>query len=255
MDYSDTFSRTSTADDTLENFEKTIEWCLKNRNRNLFFAALYRTVTLKVHHAISAGLFEDNERMSRFVQHFSNYYFEAFRLYTKGELKESNPWYKVFSEGTKKKILVQHMLLGVNAHINYDLANTCNAISPGSNIISLVNDFVTINNILSSTVEELKIKVYSISPLLYLASRFTRKFESDILNFSINTARSKSWETACQLAISDGEKLEEVESSSLLMTQKIANRIINPGKFASILVYFISLSEFNSFSQKFIKIS
>lgn len=255
MESSKTLPSAYSTEDILQDFERVIEWCLKNKNRNLFFAALYKTVTIKVHSAISEGLFEDNERMSRFVDHFSNFYFEAFTLYSIGELKESSPWYIVFSEGTKKKTLVQHMLLGVNAHINFDLANTCIAISPGTNIVTLVNDFVTINNILSSTVEELKAKVFSISPLLSFAARFTRKFESDVLNFSINTARSKSWETACQLAISEGKKFEEVKSSSSLMTQKIANRILNPGRFASVLIYFISLSEFNSFYQKFIKLS
>src|SRR5688572_2200714 len=104
-------------------FDNILYWGIKNRNRNAYFAALYKNITQRVSKAIANREFEDNERMRLFVQHFAEYYIDAFHKYSNNQLEKENPWYDVFEIGNQKLSVVQHMLLGVNTHINYDLPN------------------------------------------------------------------------------------------------------------------------------------
>ncbi|HEY8402404.1 MAG TPA: DUF5995 family protein [Cytophagaceae bacterium] len=230
-------------DSIKDRLEEVIRWGLKTRNRNGYFACLYKNITGRVKDAIQKNEFEDGERMVAFVVHFANYYLNALEKYTANSLDPSSPWYQVFEVGKQKRAIVQHMLLGVNTHINFDLPNTCIAIAPGESLLSLCNDFVKINSILSSAIKEVEDQIFSISPLLAITGKLMPKFERQILNFSINVARCKSWECACLQALASAEEQNEIREKSKEATLEIARRILSPGKLANPFIWLVSLLE------------
>ena len=97
-----------------------------------YFAALYRKVTRQVKSDIDGGLFEDNARMERLDVIFANRYLAAYDAHRAGRTP-TRAW--MFSFAVARQwwpIVLQHLLLGMNAHINLDLAWPPPAPRPGA---------------------------------------------------------------------------------------------------------------------------
>jgi len=165
-----------------------------------YFAALYRQVTVEVRTAIHAGAFEDGARMDRFDTHFGNRYFEAHDAWRDGR---GGPrcWREAFGLLTDADtVIVQHLLLGVNAHINLDLAVAAARTSPGPAIWALRGDFLLINDILARVVLAVQESLDAVSPLMSLLDRVGGRTDERILDFSIRRSREEAWEGAVLLA-------------------------------------------------------
>src|SRR6266508_6246532 len=85
-----------------------------------YFAAMYLAVTRTVRHRAVAGHFEDGPQMERFVTSFAARYLDAFEAWRSGEAV-SDAWRVAFdATSSRRPIILQHLLLGMNAHINLD---------------------------------------------------------------------------------------------------------------------------------------
>jgi len=91
-------------------------------DRRAIFLGCYRLMTRNMLDAIDAGRFHDDEWVSRLLHRFADYYFDALALYDQASADTSPVW-KIAHAATRndKVMTFQHLLLGVNAHINYDL--------------------------------------------------------------------------------------------------------------------------------------
>ena len=58
--------------------------------------------------------------------------------------------------GNKSLTVIQHLLLGINTHINLDLAIAAATVAPGNNIQALAGDFNQINNEIASLVDDIQ---------------------------------------------------------------------------------------------------
>jgi hypothetical protein len=91
-------------------------------DRRAIFLGCYRLMTRNMLDAIEAGRFHDGLWVSQLLGRFANYYFAALDRF---EQDESNtpPVWKLAFEATRDEdvMTLQHLLLGVNAHINFDL--------------------------------------------------------------------------------------------------------------------------------------
>ena len=104
---------------------------------------------MAINEGIKNGYFEDAERMEKLDVIFANRYLNAYSTFTKGSI--SNCWQTAFDAAKNDKLTVfQHLLLGINAHINLDLgiaaAHTCNR----STIDAMQEDFTKINILIAS---------------------------------------------------------------------------------------------------------
>lgn len=88
--------------------------------------------------------------MERLDVFFANRYLEAVQQW-KAKKQPSGPWASAFT-ATKKPtvILLQQLLLGMNAHINYYLGIAAVDAAAGKDIQSLHKDFISINTIIGS---------------------------------------------------------------------------------------------------------
>lgn len=95
-------------------------------DRRGLFAALYRRTTIVVQRGIEAGRFEDPERMEELDVRFAIRYFEAVDAFERGGVP-TRPWAYAFERvADPEPSVLQHLLLGMNAHIALDLAiSTC----------------------------------------------------------------------------------------------------------------------------------
>ena len=91
------------------------------------FLATYRRTTLAVGKAIDRGVFEDGPWVEAWDVAFADLYFDALDAHVTGVGRVPRPWRLAFDApaGTPA---VTRVLLGMNAHINYDLPQSLLAV-------------------------------------------------------------------------------------------------------------------------------
>jgi hypothetical protein len=194
---SDAPSRSAnTIDEVIDRLDEVIGWATAEKNRLGYFAALYRGVTVKVQEGIANGSFEEGDRMERFDVIFANRYLDAVRTYRAGN-SPSRSWLFAFESAKEvRPVVLQHLLLGINAHINLDLGIAAAEVSRGGDLNALRSDFFTINEILSARVSAVRAQINRVSPLIPLLSRIDPAADRAAINFSIRRAREQAWTVA-----------------------------------------------------------
>ena len=141
-----------TIDEVIGQLDDIIARSIREQNRLAYVAALYRKVTAKVKEGIAEGRFENGARMERFDVTFANRYLTALGQFQRGE-QPSLCWLASFKAAASwRPIILQQLLLGMNAHINFDLGIAAAEIAPGDELPSLEHDFNEINDILAGLV-------------------------------------------------------------------------------------------------------
>jgi hypothetical protein len=165
-----------------------------------YFAALYGQVTRTVAHGIDSSFFDDGPRMQRLMVVFANRYLAALHTYRKGG-QPTRSWEVAFATAEDATpILLQHLLLGINAHINLDLGIAAAQVAPGDDISQLRRDFDRINQVLAMMTRQAQQAVAQISPWLGLLDVIGGRTDDQVVRFSIEVARHQAWTFAVELA-------------------------------------------------------
>ncbi len=217
-----------TIDEVIERLDAIIEDTRRERSRLGFFAALYRTVTVEVRKGIAAGRFENGPRMEYFDVIFASRYLDALERFRQGQ-QPSRCWMVAFQAATSRRLLVlQHLLLGMNAHINLDLGIAAARTCPGEELPALKRDFDEINNILSELVDEMQDRIGTVSPWLGFLDRVGGRTDETIVDFSMGKARDAAWRFAERLApLAPEQQTGEIVKQDGLITT-LAHRIRTP---------------------------
>lgn len=227
----------------IDRLDEVIEQARQQRSRLGYFAALYRQVTLQVQAGIVLGRFDDGSRMETFDAAFANRYFSALERFQRGE-STSTCWRIAFEAAERwRPLVLQHLLLGMNAHINLDLGAAAASVAPGSGLQGLKNDFFAINSILSQLLDVMQARLGAISPLLQHLDRIGGRTDEAVFNFSMRKARDAAWRTAMRLAPLDTtEQAVEIVHIDHVV-QAIGRLIRSPGPLVSTGAFFIRLFE------------
>lgn len=189
-----------TIDEVISQLDDVIARSIRDGSRLGYFAALYRKVTVKVKEGIAQGRFEDGPRMERLDVTFANRYLEAMDQFRRGQ-QTTRCWLVSFKAAAAwRPIILQDLLLGMNAHINFDLGIAAAEIAPGDELLSLQHDFNEINNILAALVGEVESEINEVSPWIYFLDHIDPKADTAIVNFSMDKARACAWDLATKLA-------------------------------------------------------
>ena len=183
-----------TIDGVIERLDEIIEWSLENKSRLGYFPALYRKVTVAVKEKIEAGnFFDDDERMERLDVIFANRYLDAFDRHRKG-LPTTHSWNYSFGVADQWwPIVLQHLLLGMNAHINLDLGIAAAQTVKASQLHELHDDFNRINKVLADLVGEVQGELAQIWRTLRFFNRYLGDVQNALINFSMDKARDEAW--------------------------------------------------------------
>lgn len=124
-------------------------------DRRAVFLTIYVRMTEHVSTGIDAGRFADPVWMRRYLVTFADYYRRAFHEFERGRLDElPQPWHLAFGAATAGETLVmQDAFLGVNAHINYDLALALTDVGIDPDRAAKYRDHRAINDILARIVD------------------------------------------------------------------------------------------------------
>ena len=182
-----------TIDEVILELERIIEHCITTKNKAGYFAALYHNVTCQVREGIANGDFEDGKRMERLDVLFANRYIAAWHAHS-NKTTLSQSWNAAFQQVSKWPVLaLQHLLLGINAHINLDLGIAAVETMTNDDIDKLRRDFTRINTILSSLLLDVMKDIQRISPLSSILGLHAANGKSMLINFTIESARDGAW--------------------------------------------------------------
>ncbi len=183
-----------------------------------FFPAVYRATTARVRAGIHRGTFADGARMGRLVTTFANRYLAA--LTASGDPSSPRSWQVAFDAASRQHLMIlQHVLLGMNAHINFDLPLAVVETANGGSVDALEADFLAINAILAEVLDPVQEVIGRFSPLLDILDRLGGEKDERLVTFSISTARDEAWHEATRLAV---ESPARRERSMLSLDRRVA---------------------------------
>ena len=110
-------------DEVIKELETITADAIRLNSRLGYFAALYYKVTCKVKQGIESGAFENGPRMEIFDVTFANRYLTAYTQWVNKQYNQLSLSWKIAFEMTEQSsiLVLQHLFLGMNAHINLDL--------------------------------------------------------------------------------------------------------------------------------------
>ena len=217
-----------TIDQVLHVLDEIVDWSWQQKSRLGYFAALYRRVTQAVKQGIDQGKFQNGPLMERLDVTFANRYLHAFEQFRSGALPTMS-WQLAFrSASAWYPLIVQQLLIGINAHINLDLGIAAATVAPGNQLAGLKADFGQINAVLSGEVETVEKEMAEVSPLIGLLEKFSLRTDTVIINFSIEVARDMAWSEATRLAETPSEQLPAAVHDLDLRTKLFGELVISP---------------------------
>jgi len=186
--------------DVIRLLDGIIEDAKADGSRLGFFAALYRQVTLEVQRGIARGFFDDGPRMERLDTCFANRYFAALTAW-QSDGTPTRSWKVAFGAmEDPQEIILQDLLVGMNAHINLDLGIAAAQTCPGNRIEDLQGDFFKINQVLAALTQPIETVIGRFSPMIGLLEKIGKKDAAEVLGFSMDVARQDAWNHAVILA-------------------------------------------------------
>lgn len=237
-------------DDVLRELDTIVAVSRQRGSADGYFAALYRRTTAEVKARIEKGIFADSARMTRLDIVFARRYLEAWQARERGE-RTSAVWSVAFG-GARDfwPIVLQHLLLGMNAHINLDLGVAAAEVAPGDAISGLEGDFAAINGVLADMVDDVQARLAQIWPAMRWLDRAGSDVDEAVVNFSIRRARDHAWLTATTLArlpaVARDMHIRNVDAAMAAL----GRRVLNPGPSLAVKLAAVRLRERGSVAAK-----
>jgi hypothetical protein len=212
-----------------DGLERLEGFCLPRRDRRGIFATAYLQITRAIETAIAAGVFHDPEWVTRYLVGFGNLYRQALVAYEVGDRANvPKAWRIAFDEARDGTgLVIQHLILGINAHINHDLAIALAEVGIDPDRPRKFDDHRRVNEVLALATESLKSQVSTMyAPLLQRVDWVAGRLDDDATRFSIPRARDHAWSFAVALVAARSEPergllLRSLDEQAAVMAQLV----------------------------------
>lgn len=198
-------------------------------DRRCIFLDCYCTMTGNMLRAIDEDRFHDCEWVTRLLHRFAEYYFDALAAYEQAAAETPAVWTLTHDVARGREITaLQHLLLGVNAHINYDLAlalrdvlsREWDSLTPAERE-RRYEDHVLVNRVIAETVDTVQDEVVErYMPAMDVVDKVLGRLDEWITSRIIGDWRDDVWESARALleaesAQAQAQIREELEARTL----------------------------------------
>ena len=165
-------------------------------------------MTQNVLAAIQASDFEDTLWVATLMENFAGYYFQALETYENGSASPLDVWGIAFHAAQNPHThVLQNLVLGVNAHINYDLvfalsellAGEWAQLSPEQRQMRY-RDHCHINEIINHTINEVQDQVIDrYQPLFSVADKLLGPLDEWMISLLMSEWREEVWKHVTRL--------------------------------------------------------
>ncbi|CAN5612615.1 DUF5995 family protein [soil metagenome] len=238
-----------TINEVIAKLDVIVKQCAATQSRAGYFAALYKRMTVAVAEGIQHSVFEDGPRMERLDIVFAKRYIDAYDAYNSGQPCSAS-WKFAFDCWKLNNLTVlQHLLLGINTHINLDLAIAAALTSPGDAIGALQKDFNKINDVIKSLVDDVQESLCRVWWPMRLVAKIANGRQDAVLNFSIDKARTASWASALLLAAMTNAQQQPYIQQMDRTVELLGTRIQSPGRWTSFILRIVRTTEYDDIAR------
>jgi hypothetical protein len=193
----------ATLDDVVSGLAALERELLAQADRRSIFVTLYLVVSREMRDRVARRAFLDPDWVHRYAVTFANFYRTALEAYDGGRAAEiPRAWRVCFDAAAAGTGLVlQDLLLGVNAHVNHDLPLALERVSIDPDRGRRRGDHDAVNAVLASVTERATSRLSALyAPGLAGLDDCAGELDEMISQFSLDVARDHAWESAVALA-------------------------------------------------------
>lgn len=213
-------------DEAIAAMDRRIDRALDTGDPRGYFTCVYRSVTARVRDGIRAGEFDDCVRMERFDVAFARLYLDAADGFESGH-EISRSWRVVF-EAPPSALALQHVMAGMNAHINLDLGLAAAQVQRGLPVTELQADFERLNDVLAAMIDRMQEALSHTSAWTAAADQWAGRVDELVSGWSIEYARARAWSFAERIAALEGSQYEAAVAARDASVASLGGRILDP---------------------------
>lgn len=201
----------------------------KTANPQAIFLSCYQMMTSNMLTAVERQEFHDPAWVNTFLEHFAGYYFAALEAYEQDPQNAPAVWQMAHNTAREGRVTpLQILLLGINAHINYDLVLTLvDLLEPewenlsGSRRDSRYADYIHVNNIIARTIDAVQDEILEPSmPAMRIVDQLLGSYDELLVSEVLNHWRETVWQSMLQIleAHTEDEKrnyFQQVETDTI----------------------------------------
>ena len=235
------------------NFQ-TLEHHFRDKtDRRAIFLSAYLRITMEIEKNLGTGRFHDDQWMEQYILAFANYYRQYLWNFENNEWIPK-PWQIAFEAGKlgdyppsyskqpedgrpfkellptvswRRPLVVQELILGIHAHINYDLPMTLNKVGFDPDNEAHQHDHNEINLIIAEAVDAIQNFIIShYSPVLSIVDNALGNLDEMITCWTFAKAREHAWNYAVILHKSSSahpEILNQMDDNAAVLARMILN--------------------------------
>ncbi len=214
---------------------RAAEWEVCGDKRYIFLQC-YTLMTSNMLEAVRQGRFSDPVWVENLLRSFAGYYFDALSMYEGQPDQTPAVWKQAHDASCTGKLhVMQHLLLGVNDHINYDLVLALyDEIAADWQVMSVEqrtmrkSDHDQVNRIIAETIDRVQDEVIEKhSPFMAVVDRLMGRVDEWMLSELISGWRREVWnETCTMLAATTPEQRDEMKAALEAKVMKKATQML-----------------------------
>lgn len=191
-----------------QQMEATVREWERSSDRRATFLKCYLMMTRNILAALRQGEFLDPDWVHRLLERFADYYFEALNEYRRDAAAAPSVWREAHNVTQQQQNQVlQDLLLGVNAHINYDLVLALvDVLEPeqpttdDSKLAKRYSDHCRVNTIIARTIDEVQDEVIEVQePKMDLVDKLMGRVDEWMISNLIAHWRDEVWAHALEM--------------------------------------------------------
>jgi hypothetical protein len=175
----------------------------QQHDRRAIFVTAYLVITDAIRRSIAEQRFADNAWAERYTVSFANLYRQALLDFERqNRAAVPKAWRIAFESAIDNRgLALQDLVLGINAHINYDLALALHEVTIDPDRSQRYADHTAVNLILRAAVDRLQDQICRVyAPILRVLDFAGGSLDEELACFSVAKARESAWTTAVALA-------------------------------------------------------
>jgi hypothetical protein len=216
-------------DPAMQRMQALIQQWESLSDRRVVFLSCYMMMTRNMLTAIQNQEFKDTVWVDTLLHHFADYYFTALDAYERDELQAPVVWRLAHNAARQGQgTPLQELLLGVNAHINYDLVLTLvDLLEPEWESLTdeqrdmRYSDHCHVNEVISSTIDAVQDQVLEPAmPVMDLVDRLLGPLDEKLISRLLSGWRDQVWQNAMHVLQTRGAEerarlVSQVEDEAL----------------------------------------
>ncbi|MFB6262891.1 MAG: DUF5995 family protein [Bradymonadaceae bacterium] len=229
----------ATVDDAADRLGELLDAFRDRHDRRAVFLTAYHRMTLALQEKLGTGFFEDEPWVRSYLISFANLYRVAVHDHHVGEVDDlPDCWQFTLEHAVDEEGLVlQDLLLGINAHVNHDLALALDEAGLESDTGSKYRDHTAINEVIATVVDPVQQAIADhYSEALGALDELFGRLDEMVTNFSFEKAREFAWRHGRELEKAEGgrEHRRAAETLDREVTE-LAEAIAGPPVVASLV--------------------